>query len=321
MTQLKAETTAEAWFSIGEAAEQTGVNPVTLRAWQRRFGIVIPKRTAKGHRLYNQTHIDQIVEVLGWLDKGVAISKVKPLLKDAASGSEQTFTSSTLVNADEQVSFWQMNISYLNQCCISLDGSGLHRKLSELTAIYPFNVLKTCLFLPWLADFSKSSALSCEDKIVRSWLARELADAFSARRLALLESHNPAILLLSFGDVDDWQPILLSAELSANNIKHQQLTISELEQVSKLIERVGCQQVLLVAPPKFNPEDAHIVQLLRKKLLSKKQQVELHLWGINAPSNNSILGLTSISMQQLSSNTLAAETATKMNNERDANDS
>ncbi|MEZ9197519.1 MerR family transcriptional regulator [Shewanella sp. 10N.286.54.B9] len=316
MTQLKAETTAEAWFSIGEAAEQTGVNPVTLRAWQRRFGIVIPKRTAKGHRLYSQAHIEQIVEVLGWLDRGVAISKVKPLLKDSASGAQQSSTSAAAVIADEQISFWQMNIGYLNQCCISLDGSGLHRKLSELTAIYPFNVLKTCLYLPWLADFSKSSALSCEDKVVQTWLAKELANAFSARRLALLQDNYPAILLVSLCDVDEWQAILLSAELSANNIKHQQLSIHQVGQLSELVERVDCQQVLLIAPPNFNSADTQALQLLATNLLDRKQQVELHLWGVNAQSHNSIFGLSNISLQQLSSNTLAAGAAVKMNNER-----
>ncbi|OOE97942.1 hypothetical protein BZG79_15885, partial [Salinivibrio sp. MA427] len=39
-------------LTISQVAEQTGVNPVTLRAWQRRYGLLSPARTAKGHRLY-----------------------------------------------------------------------------------------------------------------------------------------------------------------------------------------------------------------------------------------------------------------------------
>ncbi|MBH3309707.1 MerR family DNA-binding transcriptional regulator, partial [Pseudomonas mosselii] len=29
----------------------TGINPVTLRAWERRHGLISPQRTEGGHRL------------------------------------------------------------------------------------------------------------------------------------------------------------------------------------------------------------------------------------------------------------------------------
>ena len=54
-------------FSIGEVARQTGVNPVTLRAWQRRYGLVVPQRTAKGHRLYTEQDVRRSARSsLGW---------------------------------------------------------------------------------------------------------------------------------------------------------------------------------------------------------------------------------------------------------------
>ena len=323
MTQLKADTTAEAWFSIGEAAERTGVNPVTLRAWQRRFGIVIPKRTAKGHRLYSQAHIDQIVEILEWLDKGVAISKVKPLLKGSLSAPKETSTNSDCLRGDHQLSFWQQNIEFLNQCCANLDASGLHSKLSELTAIYPFNVLKSCLFLPWLADFEKNSTATLGVAAVQTWLARELTDAFSARRLALLEGNNPALLLVSFGDVDEWQPILLSAELSANNVKHQQFTINNIAQIKELIGRANCNGVLLVLPPLFTQDDVHEFQVLRQALQDKAQAVELHLWDIDAQSSNRSLGLANTTNPPRSNNISLAGTRSKskVTTKRDKNDS
>lgn len=56
-------------LSIGEVARLTGVNPVTLRAWQRRFGLVIPQRTPKGHRLYSQEQVQQIREILSCLSR------------------------------------------------------------------------------------------------------------------------------------------------------------------------------------------------------------------------------------------------------------
>jgi len=68
-------------YAIREVAELTGIKPVTLRAWQRRYNIIQPQRTDKGHRLYTQQHIEQIKTIQGWLEKGVAIGKVKALLE------------------------------------------------------------------------------------------------------------------------------------------------------------------------------------------------------------------------------------------------
>lgn len=67
-------------FPIREVARLTGVNPVTLRAWERRYGLIQPTRTDSGHRLYSQTDIDDIRRILGWLERGVAVSKVGSIL-------------------------------------------------------------------------------------------------------------------------------------------------------------------------------------------------------------------------------------------------
>lgn len=34
-------------YAIGEVSEITGVNSVTLRAWQRRYGLIVPQRTQR----------------------------------------------------------------------------------------------------------------------------------------------------------------------------------------------------------------------------------------------------------------------------------
>ena len=34
-----------AYYSIGDVAERCGINPVTLRAWQRRYGLLKPQRS------------------------------------------------------------------------------------------------------------------------------------------------------------------------------------------------------------------------------------------------------------------------------------
>ena len=43
-----------AYYSIGDVAERCGINPVTLRAWQRRYGLLKPQRSEGGHRLFDE---------------------------------------------------------------------------------------------------------------------------------------------------------------------------------------------------------------------------------------------------------------------------
>ena len=81
-------------YAIREVAERTGVKPVTLRAWQRRYNLVQPQRTDKGHRLYTDQHIELISEIQSWLSKGVPIGKVKDIInaQDTKSQSDSFVT-------------------------------------------------------------------------------------------------------------------------------------------------------------------------------------------------------------------------------------
>lgn len=71
-----------ALYTIGEVAELCHINPVTLRAWQRRYGLLKPQRTDGGHRLFSETDIARIHEIKRWIAKGIPVSKVKTLLNN-----------------------------------------------------------------------------------------------------------------------------------------------------------------------------------------------------------------------------------------------
>lgn len=70
----------EQLYPIREVARLTGVNPVTLRAWERRYGLIVPMRTESGHRLYSLTDIERVRDVLGWVERGVVVSKIGRIL-------------------------------------------------------------------------------------------------------------------------------------------------------------------------------------------------------------------------------------------------
>jgi DNA-binding transcriptional MerR regulator len=74
----------EELFPIREVARLTGVNPITLRAWERRYGLIVPIRTESGHRLYSMSDIERVRSILGWIERGVVVSKIGKLLARAA---------------------------------------------------------------------------------------------------------------------------------------------------------------------------------------------------------------------------------------------
>ncbi|CAM5271199.1 Helix-turn-helix-type transcriptional regulator OS=Stutzerimonas stutzeri OX=316 GN=CXK95_10080 PE=4 SV=1 [Stutzerimonas stutzeri] len=72
-------------FPIREVCRLTGINPVTLRAWERRYGLIQPTRTDSGHRLYSLADIEAVRNILAWTERGVAVSKVGSILERSAA--------------------------------------------------------------------------------------------------------------------------------------------------------------------------------------------------------------------------------------------
>lgn len=127
---------------IREISRVTGVNTVTLRAWERRYGLLIPQRTSKGHRLYSRADIDRVKEIQLWLGRGLAISKVKTLLASQTLESLEQVVDSNWVQLAQQVH------SAIN----SFQRKLLERLMADTLALYPADMVADYLFLPLLAD-------------------------------------------------------------------------------------------------------------------------------------------------------------------------
>ena len=80
--------TEEGKYNIKAVSKMLGIQPGTLRAWERRYQIVAPKRNESGHRLYTEEHI----KILKWLimkvDQGFSISQAVSLLENKELNAE-----------------------------------------------------------------------------------------------------------------------------------------------------------------------------------------------------------------------------------------
>lgn len=57
-------------FTIKQASARTGVPVASLRAWERRYGVVAPRRTESGYRLYDEQAIAALSAMRRLVDQG-----------------------------------------------------------------------------------------------------------------------------------------------------------------------------------------------------------------------------------------------------------
>jgi DNA-binding transcriptional MerR regulator len=133
------EASATANLPIRTIASLTGVNAVTLRAWERRYGLVRPARTPKGHRLYSHQHVERIRRVLALMDRGVPIGRIRDLI-DAEPAAEPT-------NA---AAHWRESLEQMAAAIANFDEPELDRIYDEALGVYPVEQVTRALLLPLL---------------------------------------------------------------------------------------------------------------------------------------------------------------------------
>lgn len=72
----------EKGFSIQFVSKITGINAHTIRAWEKRYGAVIPQRAGTGKRLYNQVDVDRLKKLNELVKLGNSISDLARLSVD-----------------------------------------------------------------------------------------------------------------------------------------------------------------------------------------------------------------------------------------------
>ena len=70
------------FWSIGEVAEELGVNPSLIRYWEKEFGNIRPKRTNRGDRLYARKDIDLLKRIQHLVkEKGFTLNGAREQLR------------------------------------------------------------------------------------------------------------------------------------------------------------------------------------------------------------------------------------------------
>ncbi|WMP17812.1 MerR family transcriptional regulator [Thiothrix lacustris] len=132
-----------ALFPIGTVSEQTGVNTVTLRAWERRYGLLKPRRTPKGHRLYSQQDVERVKQVLVLLDQGIPVSRVRDVI-DSNNHLTLLHPAKTAQTDDP----WRHYCTLFQRWIHKLDARSLEQVFNEAVSLYSLELVAKKLLLP-----------------------------------------------------------------------------------------------------------------------------------------------------------------------------
>ncbi|WP_411381236.1 MerR family transcriptional regulator [Pseudomonas sp. MPB26] len=200
-----AQALKDGWLPIREVARQTGVNAVTLRAWERRYGLIVPQRTPKGHRLFSAAHVQRIHTILTWLNRGVPVSQVKGLIDSAQA----------LPDAVENE--WHGLRQNLVHAISELTERRVDDIFNQAMALYPPRTLCEQLLLPLLQELEQRWQGQFGAQMERVFFLSWLRSKFGARIYHNnRQLHGAPLLLVNQSDLPLEPHLWLSAWLASS---------------------------------------------------------------------------------------------------------
>jgi MerR family transcriptional regulator, light-induced transcriptional regulator len=85
------------YLRIGELAKRTGVSPELLRAWEQRYGLLQPTRTAGGFRLYSVADEARVRRMQDHVSGGLAAAQAARLVLSGEPAQRTTSPSQTIL--------------------------------------------------------------------------------------------------------------------------------------------------------------------------------------------------------------------------------
>ena len=130
---------------IGEVSKRSGVSPELLRAWERRYGLLRPKRTAGGLRLYSLDDLERVRRMRRHLDEGLAAAEAAALASRASRAEDEIPSALAFERARRD----------LAEALDGYDEARAHAVLDAVLAAATVEVVLTDIVLPYLRELGE----------------------------------------------------------------------------------------------------------------------------------------------------------------------
>jgi len=212
-------------YSIGEVARICGINPVTLRAWQRRYGLLKPQRTEGGHRLFDEHDLETIQTILTWINRGVPVGQVKALLEG---------TLAPLPNG------WSQSEQRLLSALKNTQSHKARQIINELGREYPATALVNNVLRPLRARLKSNHSTLLLCSMLDTMLIEHAVTCISAAH----KKPGAKVLLLGWGNIDSTE-LWLEAVVRSQEGIHIELLAEPLD--DPYLEGIQADQILIWA--------------------------------------------------------------------------
>lgn len=181
-------------YTIKHAAQRVGITTATLRAWERRYGVIAPHRSESGYRLYGDHDVAVLRSMKQLVDQGwsAALAAAEAIRLDRAQPAHAPPTEVRDGGAGPSPDLAER----LTTAAAALDTTDLAATLDEVFAIGSFETVMTEHVFPALKSLGDAWA---EGRV--SIAGEHLASNAVMRRLALAYEaaasygHGPRIAL------------------------------------------------------------------------------------------------------------------------------
>ena len=144
---MNAATSPSGHLRIGELSRRTGVSVELLRAWERRYGLLAPSRTAGGFRLYDDADEQRVRRMLHHLDTGVSASEAARIALEEAERFAPP-------EARDEARL-QQHSTTLREALDELDEQAANHALDRVLAEFTLDAVLRDVVLPYLHELGE----------------------------------------------------------------------------------------------------------------------------------------------------------------------
>lgn len=264
-------------FPIRTVVAETGVNAITLRAWERRYGLIRPVRTPSGHRLYSQADIDLVRRIMQLQDKGIPVSRAIAWLKqhpgESLPGDEPSRAPtpadehSPATDPGADASAWAALHARMLDAVSRFDEFDLETIWNDAVEQYPVDVVLNFLLVPVGKALRDAPAGDLLGNVLPKFYGPFLRNKLGARYASQSRAAQGAkVVLLATTGSDDEVPLLLTGIVLAQQGLRPLLFAAEtpLAELPAIIRRSRARALVLMGealtPPARVDELAALTQ-------------------------------------------------------------
>jgi DNA-binding transcriptional MerR regulator/methylmalonyl-CoA mutase cobalamin-binding subunit len=140
-------------YRIGQLAARAGVSPELLRAWESRYGLLAPERSAGGFRLYSREDERRVRLMRKHLRAGIATAEAAELAREGI-----VTQSAMRVNGSVHSAVLGRARKTLDRAFLDYDEGAAERALDELFGAFTVEAVLRDAVYPFLRDVGRAWA-------------------------------------------------------------------------------------------------------------------------------------------------------------------